>query len=333
MDKSPDPRIVLQAENLTRSFDVSRPWLQRTLAREPRRTLQAVDGVTFSIPAGTTLALVGESGCGKSTVARLAVGLYPPTSGTIRFEGQDLGAARADPALRRRMNMIFQDPYASLNPRWRVQDIVAEPLRAFRILATRSEIEARTAQLLTQVGLSPADGQKYPHEFSGGQRQRISIARALSSEPEFLVADEPTSALDVSVQAQILNLMRDLQRQNSLTYLFISHNLAVVRHMSDQLGVMYLGRIVELGPAGTIFRTPRHPYTSLLLDAIPDLEMTGRPRTTVGGEVPSPIAPPSGCPFHPRCPYANDRCRTEKPKHTKVAEVLVACHAIEEGRK
>ena len=333
MDKSPDPRIVLQAENLTRSFDVSRPWLQRTLAREPRRTLQAVDGVTFSIPAGTTLALVGESGCGKSTVARLAVGLYPPTSGTIRFEGQDLGAARADPALRRRMNMIFQDPYASLNPRWRVQDIVAEPLRAFRILATRSEIEARTAQLLTQVGLSPADGQKYPHEFSGGQRQRISIARALSSEPEFLVADEPTSALDVSVQAQILNLMRDLQRQNSLTYLFISHNLAVVRHMSDQLGVMYLGRIVELGPADTIFRTPRHPYTSLLLDAIPDLEMTGRPRTTVGGEVPSPIAPPSGCPFHPRCPYANDRCRTEKPKHTKVAEVLVACHAIEEGRK
>ena len=242
------PPPVLEAQSLTRTFDVSRPWLQRTLAREPRRTLQAIDTISFAIQPGTTLALVGESGCGKSTVARLAVGLYPPTAGTIRFEGHDLSAARANPTLRRRMNMIFQDPYASLNPRWRVQDIVAEPLRAFRIATTRRDIEARTAQLLTQVGLSPADGQKYPHQFSGGQRQRISIARALSSEPQFLVADEPTSALDVSVQAQILNLMRDLQQQRGLTYLFISHNLAVVRHMADQLGVMYLGRIVEQGP-------------------------------------------------------------------------------------
>ena len=326
------PRTVLEAQSLGRTFDVSRPWLQRTLAREPRRTLHAVDNVTFAIPAGTTLALVGESGCGKSTVARLATGLYAPTSGTIRFEGQDLAAARADPALRRRMNMIFQDPYASLNPRWRVQDIVAEPLRAFKILTTRQDIQSRTAQLLTQVGLSPADGQRYPHEFSGGQRQRISIARALSSEPQFLVADEPTSALDVSVQAQILNLLRDLQQQFGLTYLFISHNLAVVRHMSDQLGVMYLGRIVELGPADTIFHTPSHPYTRLLLDAIPDLTMSGHPRPAVGGEVPSPITPPSGCTFHPRCPLANARCRTEKPKQTLTAGVLVACHAIEEGR-
>ena len=329
---SSTPRTVLEAQSLTRTFDVSRPWLQRTLAREPRRTLRAVDGVTFAIPSGTTLALVGESGCGKSTVARLATGLYAPSSGTIRFEGQDLAAARRDPALRRRMNMIFQDPYASLNPRWRVQDIVAEPLRAFQLLTTRHDIQARTAQLLTQVGLSPADGQKYPHEFSGGQRQRISIARALSSEPQFLVADEPTSALDVSVQAQILNLLRDLQQQFGLTYLFISHNLAVVRHMSDQLGVMYLGRIVEQGPADTIFRTPRHPYTRLLLDAIPDLAMSGRPRSPVGGEVPSPITPPSGCPFHPRCPLANARCQTEKPGQTQDTDVLVACHAIEEGR-
>ena len=228
--------------------------------------------------------------------------------------------------------MIFQDPYASLNPRWRVQDIVAEPIRAFGLLHGKAAVRDRVAGLLNQVGLSPRDGEKYPHEFSGGQRQRISIARALSSEPEFLVADEPTSALDVSVQAQILNLMRDLQQRLRLTYLFISHNLAVVRHMSDQLGVMYLGRIVEIGPGESVFQAPRHPYTRLLLDAIPDLQMTGRQRVAVGGEVPSPIAPPPGCPFHPRCPLANERCRIEKPGHTRDGDVLVACHAVEEGR-
>ena len=193
--------------------------------------------------------------------------------------------------------MIFQDPYASLNPRWRVRDIVAEPVRAFGIVRSAADTRDRVGQALSQVGLSPADGEKFPHEFSGGQRQRISIARALSSEPEFLVCDEPTSALDVSVQAQILNLMRGLQQRLGLTYLFISHNLAVVRHMSDLLGVMYLGRIVESGPGEVIFRTPRHPYTRLLLEAIPDLEMVGRARTPVGGEVPSPISPPPGCTF------------------------------------
>jgi peptide/nickel transport system ATP-binding protein len=230
------------------------------------------------------------------------------------------------------MNMIFQDPYASLNPRWRVRDIVAEPIRAFGLVRAQRDIADSVARLLTQVGLAASDGEKYPHEFSGGQRQRISIARALSSEPEFLVCDEPTSALDVSVQAQILNLMRDLQLRLGLTYLFISHNLAVVRHMSDRLGVMYLGRIVEMGSAETIFRAPRHPYTRLLLDAIPDLELIGRSRTPVGGEVPSPITPPPGCPFHPRCPLANARCRSEKPRHTRDGDVLVACHAVEEGR-
>jgi peptide/nickel transport system ATP-binding protein len=265
-------------------------------------------------------------------MARLAVGLFPPSRGKIRFEGESLSAARAQPELRRRMNMIFQDPYASLNPRWRVRDIVAEPLRAFRLLRAASDIRDQVGQLLSQVGLSPADGEKYPHEFSGGQRQRISIARALSSEPEFLVCDEPTSALDVSVQAQILNLMRDLQQRLGLTYLFISHNLAIVRHMSDRLGVMYLGRIVESGPAESVFRAPLHPYTRLLMDAIPDLGMVGRVRTRVGGEVPSPISPPPGCPFHPRCPLANARCRAEKPRHTRVKETLVACHAVEEGR-
>ena len=324
--------IVLQATEVARYFDVSKPPLQRLISREPRRTLRAVDGVSFDIHSGSTLSLVGESGCGKSTMARLAVGLYEPSGGSITFEGQSLIAARANAGLRRKMNMIFQDPYASLNPRWRVRDIVAEPIKAFKLLGSRKDIEDRVGQLLTQVGLSPADGEKFPHEFSGGQRQRISIARALSSEPEFLVCDEPTSALDVSVQAQILNLMRELQQRLGLTYLFISHNLAVVRHMSDQLGVMYLGRVVEQGPAETIFRTPRHPYTRLLLDAIPDISAVGRRRTPVGGEVPSPISPPSGCTFHPRCALANDRCKAERPLPTKVDGVEVACHAVEEGR-
>lgn len=324
--------IVLDADGVTRDFDVSRPWLQRALSGEGRRTLRAVDDISFTVERGTTLALVGESGCGKSTVARLAVGLYSPSAGSIRFEGKPLSAARAQVALRRRMNMIFQDPYASLNPRWRVHDIIAEPIRTFGLMRDATEISARVGELLTQVGLAPVDGEKYPHEFSGGQRQRVSIARALSSEPEFLVCDEPTSALDVSVQAQILNLMRDLQQRLGLTYLFISHNLAVVRHMADRLGVMYLGRIVELGPGEEIFAMPRHPYTRLLLDAIPDLDMVGKSRTPVGGEVPSPIDPPPGCTFHPRCPLANDRCRVERPAHTTAGSVIVACHAVQEGR-
>jgi peptide/nickel transport system ATP-binding protein len=323
---------TLEAVAVSHLFDVSRPFLQRLFAGEPRRHLRAVDNVSFAITTGTTFALVGESGCGKSTIARLAVGLYQPTNGDIMFENQALSAARAQPALRRRMNMIFQDPYASLNPRWRVRDIVAEPIRAFHLASRSGDVQGRVSTLLAQVGLAARDGEKYPHEFSGGQRQRISIARALASEPDFLVCDEPTSALDVSVQAQILNLMRDLQQRLGLTYLFISHNLAVVRHMADRLGVMYLGRIVEQGPAEAIFRDPRHPYTRLLLDAIPNLEQVGRSRTPVGGELPSPIAPPPGCAFHPRCPLANDRCRAEKPAHVLARGVQVACHAVEEGR-
>jgi peptide/nickel transport system ATP-binding protein len=326
---------MLATRDLARFFDVSRPLIQRVLAGEGRRMLRAVDGVSFAIPKGKTLSLVGESGCGKSTVARLVVGLYGPTRGEVIFDGQDLAQARSDAMQRRRMQMIFQDPYASLNPRWRVRDIISEPIRAFGLLSDRGQIEARVGQLLTQVGLSPLDGQKYPHEFSGGQRQRISIARALSSNPEFLVCDEPTSALDVSVQAQILNLMKDLQRELGLTYLFISHNLAVVRQVSDRVGVMYLGRLVENAPAETLFTTPRHPYTRALMEAIPDLDMTGRQRIPVGGEVPSPISPPSGCPFHPRCPLADHRCRTERPDlrtARDTPESEVACHAVEEGR-
>ena len=330
-----DPCMMLETRDAARFFDVSRPLIQRVLAREGRRILRAVDGVSFAIPKGTTLSLVGESGCGKSTVARLVVGLYPPTRGKVVFDGQDLAVARSDPAQRKRMQMIFQDPYASLNPRWRVRDIIAEPIRAFGLERGAAAVQARVGQLLTQVGLSPLDGQKYPHEFSGGQRQRISIARALSSNPEFLVCDEPTSALDVSVQAQILNLMKDLQQKLGLTYLFISHNLAVVRQVSDRVGVMYLGRLVELAEAETLFTTPRHPYTRALMEAIPDLEMTGRQRIPVGGEVPSPISPPSGCPFHPRCPLADDRCRAERPELAPARGTpgtAVACHAVEEGR-
>ena len=319
-------------EDIVRDFDVSKPWLNRVVERLPRQILRAVDGVSFSIAKGETLALVGESGCGKSTVARLIVGLYNPSRGHIRFDGIRLSAGNRRDA-RSRMQMIFQDPYASLNPRWRVRDIVAEPMVVQRIIKSRAAMDTRVAELLEQVGLAGEDGNKYPHEFSGGQRQRISIARALSSNPEFLVCDEPTSALDVSVQAQILNLMKELQRRFGLTYLFISHNLAVVAHVADRVGVMYLGRIVEIAAAATLFARPRHPYTRMLLDAIPDIAMSGNPRTPVGGEVPNPIDPPPGCAFHPRCPHANERCKREAPLTTVLPDgSSVACHAVSEKR-
>jgi len=305
---------LLELDAVSRDFDVSRPWLNRVIEGEPRRSLRAVDGVSFEVRAGETLALVGESGCGKSTVARLIVGLYAPSEGRIAFRG-------------RRMQMIFQDPYASLNPRWRVNKIVAEPL-GFIGNFSNKETQERVGKLLAQVGLAPEDGDKYPHEFSGGQRQRISIARALAGEPDLLVCDEPTSALDVSVQAQILNLMGELQQRLGLTYLFISHNLAVVSQIADRVGVMYLGRIVELATARQIFARPRHPYTRMLLDAVPDLSMTGKPRVPVAGEVPNPLAPPPGCAFHPRCPHVQERCRVERP----AAIDNVACHAVQEGR-
>ncbi|MDA0275461.1 MAG: ATP-binding cassette domain-containing protein [Proteobacteria bacterium] len=329
----PASRPLVRLIGASRDFDVSRPWLNRVLEGAPRRLLRAVDDVSFDVRRGETLALVGESGCGKSTVARLIVGLYALSRGRIEFDGLDLAALETDAAaLRRRMQMIFQDPYASLNPRWRVRDIVAEPIRVLRLADNDAAEGARVAELLRQVGLAAEDGEKYPHEFSGGQRQRISIARALCGNPEFLVCDEPTSALDVSVQAQILNLMAELQERLGLTYLFISHNLAVVLHIADRVGVMYLGRVVELAEAAQLFATPRHPYTRMLMDAIPDLEMSGKPRTPVAGEVPNPLAPPAGCAFHPRCPHANARCRTERPQLRPVAGGAAACHAVEEGR-
>lgn len=314
---------ALTVDRLVKTFDVSAPWLNRVVERKPKQYLKAVNDISFTVPAGGCLSIVGESGCGKSTVARLVTGLYPATSGGMRFAPGKSGAPLS-------AQMIFQDPYASLNPRWRVKNIIAEPLRELKLRNSASEVAKRVEELLQIVGLSPSDGEKFPHEFSGGQRQRISIARALASEPEFLVCDEPTSALDVSVQAQVLNLMRKLQDELGLTYLFISHDMSVVRHMSDRIAVMYLGRIVEEGDTEELFADPRHPYTQLLLQTIPNIEAPNRNREPASGEVPSPLRPPSGCTFHPRCPLAMDRCSKEAP----VMQILpnrtrVACHFVE----
>ncbi len=327
-----NPRPYVEVTDLKKIFDVSKPWLNRVLEQSPKQFLKAVDGVSFDIKKGETFALVGESGSGKSTVAKMVVGLLGVSGGEVTIDGVSMtdknqSAQRAK--LRRRMQMIFQDPFASLNPRWRVDRIIAEPIRAFNVIEGEADIIARVGELLTLVGLHPDDGKKFPHEFSGGPRQRVAIARALASNADFIVCDEPTSALDVSVQAQILNLMRDLQQQFGLTYLFISHNLAVVRHMATRIGVMYLGRLVEVSEAKDMFTNPRHPYTRMLLDAVPDLAMSGRQRIPVAGEIPNPITPPSGCTFHPRCPLANERCVAEAPQSING----VACHAVVEGRK
>ena len=330
---APTKQALVQVKDAACWFDVSPPLLERLVYRKPKINLRAVDGVSFTLNKGETLALVGESGCGKSTVARLLTGLYSLTRGEILFDGQSLSSMdkASQQSMRKRRQMIFQDPYASLNPRWRVGRIIAEPLVTHTSMSSAQQQE-KVAELLTQVGLNPSDAQRYPHQFSGGQRQRISIARALALQPEFIVCDEPTSALDVSVQAQVLNLMKDLQRDLGLTYLFISHNLAVVHHVADRVGVMYLGRIVEIAPRDDLFAQPRHPYTRMLLGAIPDMSGAGKSRTPVAGEVPNPLNPPSGCTFHPRCPLANDRCRREAPALLNDKGHEVACHAVEEGR-
>jgi peptide/nickel transport system ATP-binding protein len=322
----------VQLKNVSKTFDVSAPWLNRVLERKPQTFLHAVSDVSFDINRGETLALVGESGCGKSTVARLIVGLYAASTGSVTIDGQDMKIALtsnddAARALRRKVQMIFQDPYASLNPRWRVADIVAEPIRTHKLIADGAALDKRVAELLGYVKLTAKDGEKFPHQFSGGQRQRISIARALASNPEFLICDEPTSALDVSVQAQVLNLMKDLQREMGLTYLFISHNLQVVHHIADRVGVMYLGRVVEIGDKREVFGAPQHPYTRMLLDAIPDLRMTGKARTPVAGEVPNALNPPSGCAFNPRCPQKFGPCDQSRPQLVNFQGREVACFA------
>ncbi len=325
---------LVEAEGLKQYFDVSPPLLTRILEQTGRRVIKAVDGFDLTINRGETFGLVGESGCGKSTAARTIVGLYDLTAGAIRYDGASLSTSAeraANQSYQHKIQMIFQDPQSSLNPRWRVRKIVAESIPE-TVRASDGGVAKRVDELLRLVGLSPADGNKYPHEFSGGQRQRISIARALGGEPEFLVCDEPTSALDVSVQAQILNLMIDLQRELNLTYLFISHDLAVVHHIATKVGVMYLGRIVEWAATRQLFGRPLHPYTRMLLDAVPDISKIGASRTQVEGEVPSPIDPPPGCAFHPRCPFATDRCRNETPASILVEGTTVACHAVQEAR-
>ena len=332
---TPEP-VVVEARGLGKTFVMHTPWTDRLLRRAAPGHIDAVEDVSFTISRGRTLALVGESGCGKSTLARLMVGLETPTAGSAWVDRLDVQATLAGPAdgaraLRRRTQMIFQDPYASLAPRWRVGDIVAEPLLELGLLLP-SQAPARVAALLASVGLDGVDVRKFPHQFSGGQRQRISIARAIATSPAFLVCDEPTSALDVSVQAQVLNLLVDLQRERALACLFISHNLVVVRYVAHDVGVMYLGRLVELAPKAELFAAPRHPYTRMLLAAVPDLRAPERERAPVLGELPDPLAPPVGCAFHPRCPHANERCRVERPPLLASGLARVACHAVEEGR-
>ncbi len=322
---------LVQVDHLWRRFDVSKPWLNRVIERDEKQFLTAVADVSFTINRGETFALVGESGSGKSTIAKMVVGLLAASQGRILFDGQEMSGTSGSVmrTLRKRFQMIFQDPFASLNPRWRVGEIIAEPIRTFGLLKG-AEITNRVGELLDTVGLSSRDAEKFPHEFSGGQRQRIAIARALSSKPEFIVCDEPTSALDVSVQAQILNLMRDLQDEMGLTYLFISHDLSVVRHMANRIGVLYLGRLVEVADGKTLFSAPEHPYTRMLLDAVPDLALSGRRRKPVEGEIPNPINPPPGCPFHPRCPLVMDICRREAPPTVATPTGTAACFAVAE---
>jgi peptide/nickel transport system ATP-binding protein len=318
---------IIKVETLTRIFDVSKPWLNRVIERQPRALLTAVSEVSFEVAENSVYALVGESGSGKSTIGKIIVGLVPPSEGMVEIEGVDLAsetdAAKID-AVRADIQMIFQDPYASLNPRWRVRDIIAEP-----VAARGGKTEGLAERLLEQVGLSAADAGKYPHEFSGGQRQRICIARALSSEPRIIVCDEPTSALDVSVQSQVLNLMSDLREEFGLTYLFISHDLTVVHHMADVIGVLYLGRLVEEAPRDRLFSDPKHPYTRMLFDAAPRMDAYGREVDPPKGEIPDAINPPPGCAFHPRCPLAVGRCRTERPEMRRIGETRVACHLAE----
>ena len=315
---------LIDVTDLRKFYPVRKGILGRTVGQ-----VHAVDGISFSIGIGETLGLVGESGCGKSTVGRAVLRLIEPTSGAIKVRGQDithLPKAAMRP-LRRQMQIVFQDPFSSLNPRIRAGDIVGEPLKVHGV-GNKAERAERVAQLFARVGLRPQQMRNYPHQFSGGQRQRVSIARALALDPGFIVADEPVSALDVSIQAQVINLLMDLQRDAKLSYLFISHNLAVVEHIAHRVAVMYLGRIVEYADKATLFAAPLHPYTEALLAAVPIPDPAlKRQKQHVGGDVPSPINPPTGCHFHPRCRYAEARCRVESPLLREVAPGhTVACH-------
>ena len=313
---------MLRVENLKKYFPITQGFIRKRV-----KWLKAVDGVSFEIERGETFGLVGESGSGKSTTGRTILRLYEPTGGKVYFNDVEVTALSKEELrkLRPKMQIIYQDPYSSLNPRLTVFDIIAEPLREYG----REDIEDTVLGLLEAVGLSEEHAKKYPDEISGGQCQRVAIARALALDPEFLVLDEPTSALDVSVQAQVLNLLENLQRERGLTYLFISHDLGVVRYLADRVGVMYLGKLVEVGTIEQVFDNPLHPYTRMLLSSIPipDPKARGRMRETVVGEIPSPLNPPSGCRFHTRCPYARDVCRKEEPEMVEVEKGhFVRCH-------
>ncbi|AIQ30931.1 peptide ABC transporter substrate-binding protein [Paenibacillus sp. FSL P4-0081] len=315
---------ILEVRNLKKHYPIRKGFFSKQVG-----AVKAVDGITLSVRQGETLAVVGESGCGKSTTGRAILRLIEPTEGEIMFNGTDVRALSTEQLRRFRtdMQMVFQDPYASLDPRWTVQRILEEPLRTHES-APASELKSRVEQLMEVVGLSPYQAHRFPHEFSGGQRQRIGIARALALNPKFIVCDEPVSALDVSIQAQVLNLMQDLQEQYGLTYMFISHDLSVVKFISDRVAVMYLGRIVELAPTKSLFAKPLHPYTQALMSAVP-VPNPGvkKQRIVLTGDVPNPETPPSGCAFHPRCPYAMDRCKSEAPVLRELdSGHQVSCH-------
>lgn len=318
---------LIEAKGLTKQFVIDRNWLGR-----PKKVLTAVNHVSFTVEPGETVGLVGESGCGKSTFARTLLGLYPKTDGDIFYKGRNIGEPEIGKDYRRQVQMIFQDPYASLDPRMTVEDIISEPLRNYALCSDDRERRQRVADLLTQVDLRPETAQRYPHEFSGGQRQRIGIARALAVDPECIFCDEPISALDVSVQVQIVNMLKRLQEERQLSYLFIAHDLSMVHHLSRRIGVMYLGNLVELGPSDAVFHRPLHPYTQMLIASVPRPDPHYQRTAVVSGEVPSPLDVPSGCVFHPRCPDCDERCRREVPALCSVGEGrLVACHHVKGG--
>ena len=343
--RADDDQPLVQIRGLEKHFPQKVAWpkekglpphqvIWRAISRRPA-AVRAVDGVSLDITPGETVGLVGESGCGKSTLGRTLLRLLDPTGGTILFDGKDITRASASALrpIRRRMQMIFQDPYASLNPRMTVGTTISEPLEIFGLAGGKSQRRDRVAALLEKVGLRPDAASRYPHEFSGGQRQRVGIARALAVEPRFIVCDEPISALDVSIQAQIVNLLQDLQQAESLTYLFISHDLKIVQHICNRVAVMYLGKVVELAAAATLYSQPKHPYTQALLSAVPTLDpATRRKRIILEGDVPSPLDPPRGCPFHPRCPVANKpkACFEELPTLRRLENgTQAACHVAE----
>jgi len=331
---------LLAIENVVKHFDISGGMLdQLTFANgrltRRRTTVKALNNVSFNIQSGETFSVVGESGCGKSTLARTTIGIYPPNSGRILYRDERIDNKNAKQMLpyRRKMQMIFQDPYASLNPRKTVMQTLQEPVVFHNPSISSGQVKERVSEVMSQVGVDPKWAGRYPHEFSGGQRQRISIARALMVDPEFIVADETVSALDVSIQAQILNLLMEAQEQRGLTYMFITHDLSVVEHISTRVAVMYLGTLCELSPAKSLFKAPRHPYTQALLSAIPKLGHKKSAHIKLKGEVPTPIHLPSGCVFHGRCRHADQRCVKEVPAALTVESgVIVACHGVEEGR-